>query len=254
MPNCPKCGAEVDVGQKMCAWCGVELAGAGSPAPAPPPSPAPVAPQSATPFPTPPRSRTPFPTHGPTVEDARNLAKAGDYDGALTVFRAVVESNPNDQEALFGIGGVYFKKGDHRRASEAWLQLKTLNPNYPNIDGWLSQLQTRPPSSQQIQAPPPPSFPTPSPARPSGTPSRSFRREDLGGTVEEDDWRRQAVRVERTEVPRAPKPEPKPAPVPDTEAPQDISKWMGGKVAGWVVPVGWVLIALYLLVVYALYL
>ncbi len=238
MPNCPKCGAEVDVGQKMCAWCGVELSGGAPQAPATPPT---------SRAPTPARAQPPPSSHGPTVEDARSLAKAGDLEGALTVFRAVVESSPQDQEALFGIGGVYFKKGDPRRAAEAWLKLKTLNPAYPNIDGWLAQVQTRPSSSPHIPSPEPTPYPAPSPPRPA-------RREASREPGEEDDWRRQAVRVDRTDAPPVPKPEPKPVPAPESAAADDVSRWMGGKLPGWVVPVGWVLIALYLLIIFAIYL
>jgi hypothetical protein len=167
------------------------------------------------------------------------------------LFRTILDTDANDQEALFGMGGVHFKKGDARRAAEAWLKLKVLNPAYPNIEGWIAQAQQKLPSSPQISAPrhPPSSVEIPLPPR-----RPSYEDSEFGHGEEEDDWRRQPVRVTKVDAPRIESPKPLP-PSKGTETgnEDDESKWMGGRIPTWMIPAGWVLMLIYLGVIGLLY-
>jgi hypothetical protein len=173
------------------------------------------------------------------------------------VFRAILETNGTDQEALFGMGGVYFKKGDRKRAAEAWLNLKVLNPSYPNIEGWLSQVQPKSDSSQQLIPPPPPrQAPTAAPPPTQRPAPRAWGESDQEGLSDEEDWRKQAVRVDRTDLPLSEAPAPAETPPPsdvDTKGEDDLGKWMGGKVPVWVVPTGWALVLVYVGVIALIY-
>lgn len=255
MPNCPKCGTEVDVGQKTCMWCGEALSGAPTPVAAPS-KPVPAA--AAQPRSSSPSSQMVVNSGAgiPTSEDARSLAKRGDLEGALMLFHRILEAHPNDQEGLFGIGGVYFKRGDFKKAAESWFRLKALNPSYPNIEGWLAKVQEKLPSSQNIASPPASESYAAAPPRPSRPPSS--QRITPPSREEDEDWRRQSVRVgSDIDLDKLVVEPPVKAQEPEKREPDemldDISKWMGGTVPAWVAPAGWGLVLLYAAVVVMVY-
>ena len=243
MPNCPHCNAEVDVGQKICAWCGEEVSAAPkakTPAPAPaPPKPPTVA------FPAPSAPVAERPSHGPSAAAARELAKRGDLEGALRLYREILSIDPNDSEALFGTGGIHFKRAEHKKAIESWLKLKVLNPSYPNLDQWVANakknLATSGPSS-----PPPPS-PAQRPKAPTPLPSPQ-------GPVE--DWQRQSVRVDHIdeEVLKEPLPTPKSkARKTQPEPVEEAEDFPNGAPPAWVAKAGWGLAILYIVMIWGIY-
>ncbi|MCA9430420.1 MAG: hypothetical protein KC940_07930 [Candidatus Omnitrophica bacterium] len=240
MPNCKNCGAEVDIDQKTCAWCGAENPASGGKPAAPQPKPKP--PQPSPPAPQPSASGSEMRTHkgtGPSIEDARNLAQRGDLDGALSLFHRIHETQPNNQEALFGIGGIHFKKNEPKKAIESWLKLKVLNPNYPNLENWIQQAKQKLP---------------PAPEKPSPRPTHSASPSSLN--VEED-WRQQSVKVTDPQVDtphRAPKPAAKPKQE-KTQIDEILEEDDDGSIKprSWVIPMGWGLLTVYLLVIWILY-
>ena len=178
---------------------------------------------------------------GPSTEDARQLAKRGDMEGALRLFREILEKDPNDQEALYGIGGVHYKKGDYKRAAEAWLRLKVLNPSYPNIDQWVAEVQKYlTPSGLSVAAPSSAAPQEPAPAyAPPPPPSAAH-----------EDWQRQSVRVEEIDE-RAfeePLPEERKA-----TAEEEKEEWEMGAPQPWTVKAGWVAVLLYLALIAGFY-
>jgi len=52
----------------------------------------------------------------------------GDYDSAINSFKSVLESNPNDPQALSLIGIAYYKKGDYNEAISHLDQAKEADP------------------------------------------------------------------------------------------------------------------------------
>jgi tetratricopeptide (TPR) repeat protein len=254
MPNCPKCGQEVDPDQRLCAWCGEELKkpiGAKIPAGGAP-------------------AESPAKPKGPTSEDARTLAKRGDLTGAIRLFNQVLENNPHDQEALFGIGGIHFKKAEYKKAAESWLRLKVMNPAYPKIDSWIQQAQKHlTPSTQHLQVPPSgpgqaapgaskaPSSPSVSPPKPAPVappPSREPSRTPSSLSddfAEEDSWRSQAVRVDKIDEAALEKELPKPKP-----AAKDEIVGVGrdrNAIQSWVATLGWILVPLYAIAIWLIY-
>ncbi len=224
MPNCKKCGAEVDPDQKTCAWCGEEnpLKG-GKPA-------APAATTSS--------SGSELRVHkgtGPSVEDARKLAQMGDMSGALSLFTRILEAQPSNEEALFGIGGVHFKIGDSKKAIEQWLKLKVINPQYPNLENWIQQAKQKLPPPVPKKEPHPPV-----------------------STEPEEDWQRQSVRVtEEMQQEALAKAAESPPPSPSQVEPEieEILEEDDGIVRpkSWVIPLGWGLIVLYIGLIWLFY-
>jgi len=254
MPSCWKCGSEIDATQEYCAWCGEKQKTAEAQPKFRPPS-------------GPPPSSTPTPfssgaTGTAAIDTARRAAQAGDLDRSLILFQDLLTANPSDQEALFGMGGVHFKKGEFAKAAEAWMRLKVFNPDYPNIDDWITKARdkaasapatprapatpTLPPSAPQqgwqghSAPPPPPDFSKPgTPPPPSGA--------SRGG----EDWQKSMVRVDKTEPPPEPPPPPKPKkkpPKPEMEAGPPVDP-----LPTWLVPTGWALMVVYAVAVYVIY-
>lgn len=246
MSNCPKCGAEVETGQKMCAWCGTDL-----PKAAPTPAPGRVSPSAQ-------------PQHGEetsiseaqstvTIDTARTLAKAGDLAGAEKAFKTLLADNPQEQEALFGLGGIHFKRGNKSLAAELWLRLKKLNPAYPHIDSWLDQVveKTVPPpvSTPSIEAreEAPPSRPAQQPLQHSFQPKQRTRRPDsspsqIDAPEGDDDWRNQSVRVMALDEPEAEEPAPT---VSEVKAKPTSSIPQAERIAVWTRVVSWLCIVLF---------
>lgn len=274
-PKCPACGAEVEIGQKMCAWCGADLPLI-APAPAAP-TPVERTSHSATEQPVPNARPSRVTVNGnrgvasgtiPTIDEARNLARSGDLDGALTMFERVLDNDSTNAEALFGIGGVHFKRGDRRKAAEAWLKLKRINPVYPHIDSWLSQVSDALPSAKPQPAPPPAPRPRPSTVspEPEASPSAFPRRptqphprppldHGLDSHDGDDDWTRQSVRVDTT---RREEVEPEPVldqqvnkSVPPTAEP--IPQFKPNPVPIWVTLISWVLVVGYAVLFVGIY-
>lgn len=97
---------------------------------------------------------------------AQNAAKDKKYDDAAALFRQIVETDPGDFPAWFGLGTVYFSQKNYPEADKAYTQAIAKHPNYlvalislgrlrlveKNIDGAieaLSQAVKIDPSSAQ---------------------------------------------------------------------------------------------------------
>jgi tetratricopeptide (TPR) repeat protein len=183
MPHCWKCGAEVDGDQKICAWCGEEQKNVSQPA-SPPQRPKNIQP--------------PPPEEG--IEEARKAAQAGHLDKATQIFQSMLNADSNDQGALFGLGGVHFKRNDYRKAVECWLKLKIINPDYPNLENWIAQAQSKfksltpvpktgPPTTSMHDLPTKRTTPPSKPAGFYGPPSKG-----------KEDWQSGIVRIKETEI------------------------------------------------------
>lgn len=251
MPNCPHCNAEVDVGQKICAWCGESVSAAPKPkapaaAPPKPPQPQPPPPVSQSSQPTP-----VAPRKGPSASDARSLAKRGDLEGALRLYREILSNSPNDPEALFGTGGIHFKEGEHKRAIEVWLKLKVLDPNYPNLDQWIANakknLSPSGLSAPQSTSPPRQKSPS-SPERvpPSAPPPRE----------PEEDWQKQSVRIDHIDEEVLKEPPPPPKPKKETRQPEPMveeDENLDTAPPDWLAKAGWGLALLYIALIWGIY-
>lgn len=242
MPNCKNCGAEVDLDQKTCAWCGTENpAGGGAPPqrlkPAPIPAPPPPRPQAPSAASTGSEMRI-HKGSGPSIEDARKLAQIGDMTGALSLFNRILETQPSHTEALFGLGGVYFKQGEHRKAIEQWLKLKVIDPNYPNLENWIGQAKQKLPPSP--------------PRKPASSLDVSTE-----APAPDEDWRRQSVKISEEEQERAlaAAARPQPRVEAEPEPPEAILEEDDGVVRAkpWVIPVGWGMIVVYVGLIWLLY-
>ncbi len=256
--KCPKCGAEVDADQKMCAWCGTDL-----PKMAPPPQPKPL-PQAAGPSVGAHSAHTPHlsrqngnggspATRVSSVEEARTLARSGDLEGALAAFEEILNTDPHHQEALFGLGGVHFKKGDKRKAAEIWLKLRRVNPAYPHIDSWISQVQDAiaPPIQTSPSSPPSRPATTPLPTQASSPtafprrPTQPRRRDEMNLAVEthegDDDWTKQSVRVDVTKQKEVVV---EPATIEEPTPPRNepIPEFRPNPIPVWVTPLSWILV------------
>lgn len=254
MSNCPKCGAEVEIGQKMCAWCGTDL-------PASAPAPAPTRVQSAAPR----QGVEPVSASEsqdiPSIDAARTLAKTGDLSGAEDIFKAILAENPQDQESLFGLGGIHFKRGSKTQAAELWRRLKILNPAYPHIDSWLNQVVEKvnppaaspePPVESRQEAPLPrplPQFPQKPfqpkqrTRRPGTTPSQLDLPEG------DDDWTKQSIRVVALDEPETEEP----VPVPEVKQRNASSIPPPEKIAAWTKAVSWISMLIFAAAVIAAY-
>ena len=247
-PKCPNCGAEVDIGQKMCAWCGADLPK--TPLPSASQSSSSNDPGSSTTSPRTGRPTPPGSVHSAgvtSIEEARKLARSGNLDGALITFEYILSKEPHHQEALFGLGGVHFKKGDKPKAAETWLKLKRINPDYPHIDTWVSQVQevAAPPQASPPKSTPRPIPPTPPQPAPSTFPSRPTRHLEpetahVEGTHEgDDDWTKQSIRVDVAQRDTMAEP------VIDEPTPHNsepIPEYRPNRIPIWVTPLSWILV------------
>lgn len=243
-PKCPNCGAEVDIGQKMCAWCGFDLPKVPPANTSQPATTADSGPKTSPSRADQPVSKGPVSTTGfSSIEEARKLARSGNLDGALMTFEYILSKEPYHQEALFGLGGVHFKKGDKRKAAEAWRKLQDINPDYPHIDSWVAQVQDAPVT--------PPVSPAPKPQSPPAAPPAFSRRpaqrppHDIDSDHEtrihsgDDDWTRQSVRVDvaqREAVEEQVIEEPAP------RRSEPIPAFKPNPIPIWVTPLSWILV------------
>ncbi len=65
--------------------------------------------------------------------------KAGDYDGAIADFLAVLKVNPNDPDSLFSLGASYQAKKDFDNAIKCYQQAMAANPKNPQFEAALKQ-------------------------------------------------------------------------------------------------------------------
>lgn len=97
------------------------------------------------------------------------LAQEGRFDEARAVFSDIIESDPNNVEALFMRGACCFKEGRHTEAGEDWNRVLSIDPQHAKARGMLAKLPssgfdsgfgaplgTAPPPVQQAAAPPKP--------------------------------------------------------------------------------------------------
>jgi len=250
LPNCPHCNAEVDVDQKVCAWCGEPVRAASRPkalpsGPTHQPPPRVSAPVSAPSQPTPTTAKK-----GPSAVDARELAKRGDLDGAQRLYREILSNHPNDPEALFGTGGIHFKRGEHKKAVETWLKLKVLNPSYPNLDQWIANAKKNlSPSGLSTPPSPPPRPQTPSTSQRVPIPPTSSR-------APEEDWQRQSVRIDHLDEEALKEPPPAPKFKKEkgkTEPVEEEDESLDNAPPDWLAQAGWGLVVLYIALIWGIY-
>ena len=209
--------------------------------------------------------------NGPSAEDARILAKRNDLEGALHLYNLVLQKNPKDQEALFGVGGIHFKRRAYKKAAESWLKLKDLNPSYPKIESWIAQVE------KHLAPPPPPAAPpSPSPAppaesspdRPKMSPGKEVPQSytaplpvpDLPEAEdnEDEDWQRQAVRIDEIDEDALRTPLPDPVASEEKEEPK-AKKWEfqdepeDAAPPPWTLSVGWIAVWLYVALIWRIY-
>jgi tetratricopeptide (TPR) repeat protein len=63
------------------------------------------------------------------VQGERARAK-GDFDRARTLFSQALERNPNDSEALSGLGAIAYAQRDLPTARASYKRVLAINPNY----------------------------------------------------------------------------------------------------------------------------
>ena len=64
------------------------------------------------------------------VKEAAEKIRLGDYDGAVSELKAILEKNPKDSNALYLMGMAYVKKKDWVEAIAPFLHVIELNPNF----------------------------------------------------------------------------------------------------------------------------
>jgi tetratricopeptide (TPR) repeat protein len=67
------------------------------------------------------------------VKAAAEKVRGGDYDGAITALRPVLEKNPKDSNALYILGMAHQKKAQWAEAVEAFLQVRELTPAFAAV-------------------------------------------------------------------------------------------------------------------------
>lgn len=68
---------------------------------------------------------------GAAAEEARDSIRSGDFDGALTLMRKVLQSDPDHSGALFLLGLSHAGKESWAEAVEALTRVTELSPDYP---------------------------------------------------------------------------------------------------------------------------
>lgn len=68
------------------------------------------------------------------------LAQEGRFGEARAVFSDIIESDPNNVEALFMRGACCFKEGRHTEAGEDWNRVLSIDPQHAKARGMLAKL------------------------------------------------------------------------------------------------------------------
>jgi tetratricopeptide (TPR) repeat protein len=71
------------------------------------------------------------------------LARSGDFDGALRLFKSAAEIAPDDPTAHYNIGQVYLRKKDEAKAEEAFRKVVALDPRHQEAYLHLGNLYER---------------------------------------------------------------------------------------------------------------
>ena len=66
--------------------------------------------------------------------------KNNDREQALTYYARAAEINPSEAEAYYCIGGVWFAKGDAKKAREFWKRTLQYNPEHKDAKMWLERI------------------------------------------------------------------------------------------------------------------
>ena len=67
------------------------------------------------------------------VKAAAEKVRAGDFDGAITALRPILEKNPKDSNALYILGMALQKKVQWAEAEAAFLQVRELSPGFAGV-------------------------------------------------------------------------------------------------------------------------
>jgi len=84
---------------------------------------------------------------------ARQLADAGDYDGALVRLRQAVALDPHDSRARAELGRFLLQSGKMREGTEELQQAYRINPNEPGVLPALAELGYSPAAAQTVSGP-----------------------------------------------------------------------------------------------------
>lgn len=71
------------------------------------------------------------------------LARSGDFDGALRLFKSAAQIAPDDPSAYYNIGQVYLRKKDEAKAEEAFRKVAALDPGHQEARLHLGNLYER---------------------------------------------------------------------------------------------------------------
>ena len=66
------------------------------------------------------------------VKEGIELSKKGHYDEALDAFLKATELNPKNQDAFYGLGGIYNYQNKHKEAAKTFKTVIKLDPTHFN--------------------------------------------------------------------------------------------------------------------------
>ena len=102
-----------------------------TPTPTPTSTPTPTPTSTPTPTPTPTLTLTPTPpSETSAIQLAMDAMRRGDFDHAERVYQGVLAGNPNDSQALAGLGDVLRMRHDPQGAIDAYKRALSVNPSY----------------------------------------------------------------------------------------------------------------------------
>jgi tetratricopeptide (TPR) repeat protein len=67
------------------------------------------------------------------IKLGENLFTSGDLDNALIIFQNILESNPEQYEAMINIGTIYYLKEDISTAESYYLNSYSINNDYIDV-------------------------------------------------------------------------------------------------------------------------
>jgi tetratricopeptide (TPR) repeat protein len=70
----------------------------------------------------------------------KQLAKESKYKQAVHEFETGLQCSPSNPDIWFNLGGTFFNMQQYDSARYAWLRVKQINPNYPNLDKYFGML------------------------------------------------------------------------------------------------------------------
>jgi Flp pilus assembly protein TadD len=97
------------------------------------------------------RSKAPD-DRGRLLNEAYRNYLSGDFAGASQMYKQVVESFPDNRDALLGLGAIAMRQGDAGRAREIYLRLFRLNPRDPFARAALISLDVKTDTTSRLSA------------------------------------------------------------------------------------------------------